>query len=496
MSGWLNSLFFGAPAQPAYTGMLSADGPAEAMGGQQAFGATPAQPARMGLLDPNNAGAAGLFTGLQNLGAQLVAAGRPGGGGWAQGLATGGAAFSQGMQQGQQATRARLRQQFSDRVLGDVPDDQLTPQERAARASIPASLRGLGNMLEPGQVAGMAAQAGMNRVRPMTPQEVQAMGLRPGTVAYVNENTGAPQVVQQSDEMSPGAFRQRQALQNGGPESFSAPQEVMQNGQRVLVQFGNRGSVRPVGGNYAPSAPNTSLVPTPGYDDQGQPVALFPDGRGGFVQAQTPPGVTLAPRTREIRVGNEVITVDQGGREISRRPIDSFSPARDAASGRAQGEAAGTEVAGAPQAVRTAETTLEQIDAVLGHRALNSGTGLSGRVLNQIPGTPTYDFAQRVEQLQGRAFLQAFESLKGGGAITEVEGAKATQAIARLSTAQSPADFRQALGELRQIVADARDRARRLAPNAAPSGGVPIPGTGMTATPPPAAGGWSIRPVQ
>ena len=45
--------------------------------------------------------------------------------------------------------------------------------------------------------------------------------------------------------------------------------------------------------------------------------------------------------------------------------------------------------------------------------------------------------------------MSAFATLKGGGQITELEGTKAEQAQARLSTAQSEEDFRAALNELK-----------------------------------------------
>lgn len=57
------------------------------------------------------------------------------------------------------------------------------------------------------------------------------------------------------------------------------------------------------------------------------------------------------------------------------------------------------------------------------------------------------DLNARVEQLQGRVFLQAFEALKGGGQITQIEGEKAERAMARLQRAQSPEAFRTALND-------------------------------------------------
>jgi hypothetical protein len=64
-----------------------------------------------------------------------------------------------------------------------------------------------------------------------------------------------------------------------------------------------------------------------------------------------------------------------------------------------------------------------------------------------------------LNKIKGGVFLAAFESLKGGGQITELEGQKAEQAQARLLETQSPEAFRDALAELRFYSDIARRRA-------------------------------------
>lgn len=91
-----------------------------------------------------------------------------------------------------------------------------------------------------------------------------------------------------------------------------------------------------------------------------------------------------------------------------------------------------------------------------------------------VPGTAQADAAAVWEQVQGKAFLEAFNTLKGGGQITEKEGEKATAAITRLaSRKQSEASARAAIKELREVVNSARQRARakagRPAPQSAPN---------------------------
>ena len=87
------------------------------------------------------------------------------------------------------------------------------------------------------------------------------------------------------------------------------------------------------------------------------------------------------------------------------------------------------------------------------------------------------NFRVVADQLGGKAFLQAFESLKGGGQITEVEGKKATDAIARLNRAQSDSEYEVALNDLRGVVGSAYKRATGKDYQAPQADGGPAAGT-------------------
>lgn len=95
-----------------------------------------------------------------------------------------------------------------------------------------------------------------------------------------------------------------------------------------------------------------------------------------------------------------------------------------------------------------------------------------------MAGTDAMDFQVVLDQLGGQAFLQAFETLKGGGQITEVEGKKATDAMARLNRKQSDAEFKRSLQDLREVVGAGLQRAKAGAggatpvPDAAPSSNI------------------------
>lgn len=112
------------------------------------------------------------------------------------------------------------------------------------------------------------------------------------------------------------------------------------------------------------------------------------------------------------------------------------------------GKAAGT----AAEALPTTQANFDIINQTLdafNDPAVKGQAGKAlgfGGLLPTIPGVNS-DFKSRVDQLQGQTFLQAFNTLRGGGQITEVEGAKATNAIARLQKAQTPDEFYSALRE-------------------------------------------------
>lgn len=110
--------------------------------------------------------------------------------------------------------------------------------------------------------------------------------------------------------------------------------------------------------------------------------------------------------------------------------------------------------------ISSAANQIAVIDKALEHPGRETATGVSGAVdpRNYVPGTNATDFRAVLDQLSGSAFLQAFESLKGGGAITEVEGKKATDAIARLQRTQSDVEFERSLKDLRKVMTDGYKR--------------------------------------
>lgn len=129
-----------------------------------------------------------------------------------------------------------------------------------------------------------------------------------------------------------------------------------------------------------------------------------------------------------------------------------------------------------PTIVQNAENSLSTLDALQKHPGVGGIFGVRGAIPN-IPGSAAADAAAIRDQVLGAAFLEAFNTLKGGGQITEVEGKKATSAITRL---QSPTislrEAMTAIQDLKQVIRAGVVKAKKQAalglPQGAPAGGV------------------------
>lgn len=98
------------------------------------------------------------------------------------------------------------------------------------------------------------------------------------------------------------------------------------------------------------------------------------------------------------------------------------------------------------------EAAIELAKDIRNDPALESITGtIQGRLPAGVPGVtggqPGADLNAKIEQLQGKTFLEAYQMLKGGGPITDLEGQKAERAMARLQRAQSAPAYKEALDD-------------------------------------------------
>lgn len=119
-----------------------------------------------------------------------------------------------------------------------------------------------------------------------------------------------------------------------------------------------------------------------------------------------------------------------------------------------------------PQVVQQGEQTIKLVDDMLNHPGFNISVGAKspvGKVASFIPGTDAASFDIASKQMLGKQFLQAFESLKGGGQITQIEGEKATQAMSRMNTSNSQEEYTKAAREFQDIIRSGINRAKQKA---------------------------------
>ena len=206
-------------------------------------------------------------------------------------------------------------------------------------------------------------------------------------------------------ELTTGMQEYNFARSQGYPGSFADWKKLNSAGTNINV-------------NTAPSFPEYNKLPP------------------GFVYARNP--------------DNTIKTNESGAPVVV--PIKGTEAARDVANANASTQTA----------IGKANDTISVIDSFTAHPGFDRLYGAFdtrfGRIpipdqfIPNMPGGEAANAEPFLNQIEGQAFLQAFESLKGGGQITEVEGRKATEAISRATNrGQSPEAARAALDELRGI---------------------------------------------
>lgn len=143
--------------------------------------------------------------------------------------------------------------------------------------------------------------------------------------------------------------------------------------------------------------------------------------------------------------------------------------------GETQGERTGNAELDYPTAVAQGKEALRLAGEIRNHKGREGNVWWHNKLGNYLPdssipgNTDAGDAVNMLNQVKGGAFLEAFKTLKGGGQITEVEGKKATDAIARMQRHTSKAEFDKALSDYEGIIKLGVDRASQLAGKEAPN---------------------------
>jgi hypothetical protein len=175
---------------------------------------------------------------------------------------------------------------------------------------------------------------------------------------------------------------------------------------------------------------------------------------------------------------------------------DPVGVAGDKASIIADEKAAAAARAALPSAEQAAKMANDTVNALLGDK-----TGMAEQFGNTLgipnqkipfawPGTPMARFRSQLQQGEGNAFLQARIALKGGGQITDYEGARAEAAYSRMTLAaqnNNQPEFEQAAKEFQQAISDGLDKLRAAANGQYSAGSPAVAG--------PQAGGGDIDSI-
>jgi hypothetical protein len=193
---------------------------------------------------------------------------------------------------------------------------------------------------------------------------------------------------------------------------------------------------------------------------------------GGGVPYFSPVSTEAGIYTYNHRTGTMELKYDKSGKPIVKAtdsPVTQGNIAGAKAEQKELGEARGQAQINLPSVISNAEVSLGLIDQMVGsedkkvkpHPGMESAVGFTFRPgARFVHGSKEADFMALLDQVKGGAFLEAYEGLKGGGHITEIEGKQATAAKTRMTHAQSEGDFIKAAREYQAIIRKGVERAR------------------------------------
>jgi hypothetical protein len=194
-----------------------------------------------------------------------------------------------------------------------------------------------------------------------------------------------------------------------------------------------------------------SLTPQYGTNAKGETVMVQTGKSGEAIETKLPAGVKISSGVEKIDLGTSWGLLDKRtGAMVGTQPKDVAGKESAEKVGQAQGTAKAALANGADI---DAEATKKKIDELMSSEGFSS---IFGSIDQYRPAwtmdSSGKDARTRFEQLKGTAFLSAYAMLKGGGAITDVEGQKAGAAMARLDRSLSEDEARQALKDFKEAV--------------------------------------------
>jgi len=275
-------------------------------------------------------------------------------------------------------------------------------------------------------------------------RQARAEQLAATNQARADQLAAAAQARAEQAQMAHQLRMDQMAAQNASAAERAAADREFRAEQMKLQQDFTR-EMKKIGGAVAGAQPYFQQVPT------AQGIGAFNTRTGEIKYPTGPGGAPIVGAAADPKLQGDIAGAKTGAQTAAKLTTEARIDA--------------------PKAIQQGEDTIKLVDDLLKAPGFKQAVGGSRLLqVQRIPGTSAKDFDIRLDQLKGQQFLQAFESLKGGGHITEVEGKKATDAIARMDAAGSEKEFVNAAREFQATIRTGVERARK-----AQSGGATTP---------------------
>lgn len=201
--------------------------------------------------------------------------------------------------------------------------------------------------------------------------------------------------------------------------------------------------------------------------------------RGAMARHGTASGSALVAAETARRGQDISAQTSRRGQDMNVNPDIQRMLAGVKAEGKEMGEARAQATLTLPAAATKVEQAVSIIDKMIGskgktlapgqaetapHSGFESTVGWTWTPgMRFVEGSSEADFMALLNQASGGAFMEAYQTLKGGGQITEIEGKKATDAITRMGKSQSEAEFIEAAREFEGVLRQGLQNMKRRA---------------------------------
>lgn len=329
-------------------------------------------------------------------------------------------------------------------VFGEQPQ---TPQGDARLAFASQLLAGSGGGSNFAEIMGKALLA--SREARMQTQQIQQQ-----KAAQL-----AAEEAEKAERDSVRSYREAQIAQMNKPEQVKPPQSVQE--YEYAKQGGFAGSFQDWITQGSPTtALPSNVVEAQWYENATPEQRAIYDKQNGRDQAPYFQWVQRVLPDGSTQQGT--FNARTGATQWDQNVVPAGTKPRVDAAGKVAGETQAAAQVDLPRIVDNAKQAKQAIDDLLASPGASRIYGVKGAFPN-MPGSKASDAQAKLEQIQGKTFLEAFNSLKGGGQITEVEGKKATDAIAALQKAQSWEAAQKELKKLKEVIDEGVRRAEMKA---------------------------------